>query len=168
MSIKYLLHDKSDLERIPHIDGLTDRVSSKSFPVVVELQDGAVITGPFDNASPGQLKEVESLRGYVHKDTYPLLDVNDTYIVQLLCPKDCRKLYELTESWSRTTFQDPGEWMERPFFVVSKGKRCRWYRSEQQARQVVPWAPLVTVSELEFAGVETFNEISLEEVLCIG
>ena len=51
MSIKYLLHDESDLERIPHIDGLTDRVSSKSFPVVVELQDGAAITGPFYNAT---------------------------------------------------------------------------------------------------------------------
>ena len=168
MSIKYLLHEESDLERIPYVAELANLVSDKSFPVVVEFEEGAAIFGAFDNNPPGRLKEVESLKDYVDKNTYPLLDVNDTYIVQLLYPKDCRKLYELTESWSRTSFQNPGEWLERPFFVVSKGKRCRWYHSEQQARQVVPWAPLITVSELEFAGLETFTEISLEEVLCVG
>ena len=161
MSLKYLCHDMEDFKKIQR-PALSHLLEGKEFPIVIDIPDNGDGYIKLANTKTFPLKE------YFNDDGYPLLDARDTYIVYLLNPKDCRKLYELTESWSRTAFQTPGEWMERPFFVVSNGKRCRWYHSEEQARTIVPWAPLVTVSELEFAGLETFNEISLEEVLCIG
>ena len=161
MSLKYLCHDMEDFKKIQR-PVLSHLIESKEFPIVIDIPDNGEGYIKLANAKAFPLKE------YFNDDGYPLLDVRDTYIVHLRNNEDCYKLFKETESWSPFTFQSPLEFIQRPYFVVSKGLRCRWHFKVEDALEYVPWAPLITASELEFTGLETFNEISLEEVLRIG
>lgn len=158
MSLKYLCHDMEDFKKIQY-PVLSHLLEGKEFPLVVDVPDNGDGHITLANTKTFPLKE------YFNDDGYPLLDVRDTYIVHLRNNDDCYKLFKETESWSPSTFQSPLEFIQRPYFVVSKGLRCRWHYKVEEALEYIPWAPLITVDDLVIASQETFNEIKLEDLL---
>lgn len=156
MSLKYLCRDRADFEKLNRC-WLDHLIKEKPFPIVLVVHDDGV------EREYQESIVVYSLAEFEDTDGYPMIDVRDTYIVHLKNQNDCMELYRNTESWSPTTFQNPNEWLERPYFVVSGGVRCRWHHTLEGARDNFPWAPLVSA---DYTG-ENFNEIDLEEVLAM-
>lgn len=146
MSLKYLCHSYEDVQKLGNEEiEFRVRASGLEYPLVV------ILTGENFKAtlsSPSGRIMVKTVFEAENYDEYLPLDVRDTQIVHLRSIADAQKLCEETVSWSHKTFQIPSELIERPYFIVSYHTRFRWYNHEYEAREVAPWAKVITIDKL--------------------
>lgn len=146
MSLKYLCHSYEDVKRLDNEEiEFRVRASGLEYPLVVILtREGFEET----LSSPSGRIIVKTVVEAENYDEYLPIDVRDTQIVHLRSIADAQTLCEETVSWSHETFQNPSEFIERPYFIVSCHTRLRWYNHEYGAREVAPWAKVITIDQL--------------------
>ena len=91
----------------------------------------------------------------------PLMEAYDIKIVACRNKEDIEALFEATESWSSTAFQDTVGFYPGNCFIIDGDKMCRWYKDPYRATQAFPWAPILDACEF----IDPFQNIDLEGVL---